>query len=181
MTGWRVYPAVVAAVALAGCGTGSEGGRALGPPAEPRAYELGWVERSAAAGLTFRVERLVIRRDGWQLTASVANRAPDAYLIQRPHRPGGSMFGLVLLETPTWDEVRELTADFRKAPPFLEPDRIEPPLPRRLDAGSTWHGTLTGSTTPRERAVVRILFGRFARVRGTPRYLLWVTSHAVRV
>lgn len=181
MTGWRVYPAVTAAVALAGSGTGSGDNRGPGPPAEPRVLELGWIERSRESGLTFRVEQLVIRQDGWQLTASVANRASAAYLIQRSHRAGESMFGLVLLETPTRKEIRELTADFRKAPPFLEPTRIEPPLPRVLEARSGWRGTLSGSATLRQGSFVRVLFGRFARVRGTPRYLLWVANHAVRL
>jgi hypothetical protein len=143
--------------------------------------ELGWVERSPDTGLSFRVERLVIRRDGWQLTASVANRDSVGYLIQRPHRPRESMFGLVLLETTTRRELRKLTADFRKAPPFLEPNRIEPPLPRVLAGGSRWRGTLAGSSLLRKGSVVRVLFGRFVRTQGDPGYFLWVTEHAVRL
>jgi hypothetical protein len=151
------------------------------PAAEPRVLELGWVERSPETSLSFRVERLVIRRGGWRLTASVTNRDSVGYLIQRPHRPGESMLGLVLLETTSKEELRELTADFRTAPPFLEPDRIEPPVPRVLRAKSRWLGTLTGSTTLRKGSVVRVLFGRFVRVRGDPGYLLWVTDHAVQL
>ena len=143
--------------------------------------ELGWAEQSRETGLHFRVEKLVIRRDRWQLTASVANRGSVGYVIQRPHHPGESMFGLVLLETATKREVRELTADFRKAPPFLEPDRIEPALPRVLAAGSRWRGTLAGSMLLRKGSVVRVLFGRFVRTRGDPGYLLWITEHTVRL
>jgi hypothetical protein len=173
----RAYWLVAAAVALVGCGSGSD----ASAPAPPRTFELNWVEDSPESGLTFRVDRLVIGRDGWQLTASVANRSSAGYAIRRPHRPGESMFGLVLLKTESGEEVRELTADFRKAPPFLEPDRIEPPLPSVLSPGSSWRGTLSGSRALRNGAAVRVLFGRFERTHGDPGYLLWVTRHAVRL
>jgi hypothetical protein len=179
MTGWRVYPAIWVAVALAGCSGVHE--PTVAPPAEPRTLELGWVEPSPELGLTFRVDRLVVRRDGWELTAAVRNRGGFEYFIQRPHQPGGSMFGLVLLRSTRRDEVRELTADFRKAPPFLEAQRITPPLPRLLPARAHWRGTLTGSQTLRSGSVVRVLFGRFVQTRGDPRYLLWVTEHSVRL
>jgi hypothetical protein len=181
MTGWRVYPACLALVAVAACDSSAGNDTVRNAAAEPRILELGWVERSPEAGLSFRVERLVIRPEGWRLTASVTNRGSVGYLIQRPHRPRESMFGLVLLETASKEELRELTADFRKAPPFLEPVRIEPPLPRILREKSRWHGTLTGSTTLRKGSVVRVLFGRFVRVRGDPGYVLWVTDHAVQL
>lgn len=181
MTGWRVYPAFIAAVALAGCGSDSPDRSTVAPPAKPRALELGWVEQSRPSGLVFRVDRFVVRRGGWQLTASVENRARVPYTIQRPHRRGESMFGLVLLRSKAGEELRELTADFRKAPPFVEPDAIEPPLPRVLHAGLTWRGTMSGSTVLRKGSVVRVIFGRFARARGVPRYVLWVTDHAIRL
>jgi hypothetical protein len=179
MTGWRVYPPCLAAVALVGCGS-MNAPTTVARAAQPPVFELGWVERSPS-GLTFRVERLVVRRDGWEVTASVSDSASVSYVIQRPHRPGESMFGLVLLRTRTRAEVRELTADFRKAPPFLEPDRIDPPVPRVLAAHSSWRGKLSGSTILRRGLVVRVLFGRFVRTRGDPGYLLWVTNHAVRL
>jgi hypothetical protein len=172
----KAYWLVAAAVALVGCGSGS----VESSPAEPRTFELDWVEDSPESGLAFRVDRLVVRPDGWEVTASVANRSSAGYAIRRPHRPGESMFGLVILQTGN-DELRELTADFRKAPPFLEPDRIEPPLPRVLSPGLSWRGTMSGSRALRKGAAVRVLFGRFERTRGDPGYLLWVTRHAVRL
>jgi hypothetical protein len=170
---------LLAAVGLAGCGSGDL--VQVAAPAEPRTLELRWLEEWAEAGLVFRVHRLVVRRDGWQVTASVANRGSVDYAIRWPHHHGKSMFGLVLLETVTRKELRELTADFRKAPAFLEPDRIVPPPPSILSAGSSWRGTMSGSRSLRRGSVVRILFGRFDRARGQPGFLLWITNHAVRL
>jgi hypothetical protein len=170
---------LLTAVVLAGCGAG--GAVRAAAPAEPRTLELDWLEEWPEAGLVFRVHRLVIRRDGWLVTASVANRSSADYAIRWPHHRGKSMFGLVLLKTVTRKELRELTADFMKAPPFLEPDRIAPPLPSILSAGSSWRGTMTGSRALRKGSAVRILFGRFDRTRGHPGFRLWITNHAVRL
>jgi hypothetical protein len=173
--------ALLAVAALVGCGSVSESDRVTTSPAEPRVIDLNWVERWPAAGLTFRVDRLVVRRDGWQLAAAVTNRSSVPYVIQRPHRPGEAMFGLVVLQTTTRKELRELTADFRKAPPFLEPGRLEPRPPRVLEARTTWRGVLSGPRILRRGWVIRVLFGRFVRAQGDPGYLLWVTEHAVRL
>jgi len=132
----------------------------------------------------FRVERLVITDGGWSAEVAVENRSAFDYSLQRPHRPRGqNMLGLVLLETAGKAELRKLTAGLRKAPPFLEPDRITPRPPPIFRAGQRWSGRLTGSAMLRRGSVVRILFGRFStigRVKG-PRALIWVTDHAVRL
>jgi hypothetical protein len=179
MRGARVYPWIVAAALLAGCGSEAEGPQ-LAPPAEPRTIELGWIERSDSPRFVYRVERLVVRRDGWSVDLAVENRTEDDFQIRRPHRPRGSLFGLVLLETMSRRELRELTADLREEPPFLEPDRISPPLPGSLRAGAAWRGSVSGSSVLRRGTVVRVIFGRFMRDR-PPRVITWVTDHAVQL
>ena len=179
MRGARVYPWILAGALLAGCGADADGLR-LAPPAEPRTIELGWVERSENPRFVYRVQRLVIRRDGWRADVSVRNTTEDDFQIRRPHRIPGSIFGLVLLETTNPRELRALSADHREEPPFLEPDRISPPLPVSLRAGATWRGSLSGATVLRRGTVVRVIFGRFVRDR-YPRVITWVTDHAVRL
>jgi hypothetical protein len=179
MRGARVYPWIALAALLAGCGSDANGPR-LAPPAEPRTIELGWVEQSKNPRLVYRVDRIVVRRDGWRADVSVRNTTEDDFQIRRPHRFPGSVFGLVLLETTDRRELRELTADHREEPPFLEPDRISPPLPVSLRAGATWRGSLSGGTELRRGTVVRVIFGRFVRDR-KPMVITWVTDHAVRL
>jgi hypothetical protein len=162
---------------LAGCGPERP---ALAPPAEPRTLELGWVEQSARPAFVYRVRRLTVGPEGWSVEVSVENRSGADYQIRRPHRPRGSLFGLVLLETASEEELRELTADLNEEPPFLEPDRIEPALPGSLRAGMHWRGTLSGSTVLRRGSIVRVIFGRF-QGDVEPHVTTWVTDHSVRL
>ena len=180
MNGARVYPSAAAALALVLAGCGSTDGSQIGRPAEPRTIELGWTERSESPAFVYRVDRLILRRDGWSADVAVENRSPRDFQIRRPHRPGGSLFGLVLLESESRKELSELTAGLRKEPPFLQPDRIAPALPRSLRAGSSWRGTLSGSTVLRRGTVVRVVFGRF-QGDGRPSVFTWVTNHALRL
>jgi hypothetical protein len=124
----------------------------------------------------YRVERIAVRETGWSADVSVRNGTRDDFRIT----PRGSIFGLVLLETTSRKELRELTSDLREEPPFLEPDRIAPPLPVSLRAGATWRGTLSGSVVLRRGTVVRVIFGRFSRDR-KPSVVTWITDHSVRL
>jgi hypothetical protein len=179
MRGARVYPWIVLAALVAGCGSDA-GTPRLAPPAEPRTIELGWVEQSVDPKFVYRVDRLVVRPDGWRVDVAVENRTGDDFQIRRPHRFPGAVFGLVLLETTSRKELDELTAGSREEPPFLEPDRISPPLPVSFRAGATWRGSLSGASILRRGSVVRVIFGRFVRDRH-PMVITWVTDHAVRL
>jgi hypothetical protein len=178
MTGARVYPAVLAAVVLAGCGSGADRPE-LAPPAEPRTIELDWVERGTSPRFIYRVTRLVLGPDGWSADVSVRNTTRDDFQIGTPSRRA-PLFGLVLLETGSRKELEELTAELTQDPPVLVPDRIAPPLPVSLRPGTSWRGTLSGSTRLRRGTVVRLIFGRFVRVRGR-RTATWVTDHSIRL
>jgi hypothetical protein len=178
-----VYPPLLLVVALAGCGSTAA---RLAPPAKPRTIELGWVERWGARGrgFVFRVDRIVVTRSGWRADVSVTNDSPADYRIQRPHFPGESIFGLVVLETADDRELRRLIARLGYLPPFLEHDWITPATPRTLRARTTWRGSMGARTVLREGSFARVVFGRFARYtrsEGLPRSFWWVTEHAVRL
>jgi hypothetical protein len=180
MTGWRVYPACVAVVVLAGlAGCSGIERPTLAPPAEPRMIELGWVERDASTGFTFRVGRLTVGEEGWRAEIEVTNGSESAYRVGR-----GSV-GLVLLDTMSRAEVLRLTDDLTRAPPALRPDRATPEPPAVLGPGASWAATIAGSEELRAGSVVRVLFGPYSRlgardVTGSAT-ALWVTEHAVRL
>jgi hypothetical protein len=177
MRGWRVYPAVLLTVALAGCGSGAERPQ-LAPPAEPRTIELGWVERFRAASFVFRVGRLVVGDDGWRASVSVTNDS------QSPYRLGRRSVALVVLETASRRELRELTEGLERTPPSLPPDTVSPEPPPVLGPGASWTAELSSTVVLRSGSVVRVLFGPFSRVGGRDREaadVLWVTDHAARL
>ncbi len=165
------------ALALAGCGTAPER-PTLAPPAASRTIELGWTERFPSAGFVFRVGRLEIAEDGWQLTVSVENASRSSYRI------GRQSVGLVMLETKTKRELQALTDGLVRIPPSLPPDRVSPRPPALLRPGQVWKAALRSSVVLREGSVVRVLFGPFTRVGARGREsadVVWVTDHAVRL
>jgi hypothetical protein len=176
MRGARVYPWVVALVALAGCGSPDR--PSLAPPATPRTVELGWHEPFTAGQFVFEVERLVVEEDGWRAKVKVRNESTS------PYRFGGRRVALVLLETSSRDELTRLTDNLERAPPSLLPDRVAPRPPAVLGPGASWSGELRGSTVLGEGSVVRVLFGPFSRIGARGREssdVLWVTDHSVRL
>ncbi|HEX2432408.1 MAG TPA: hypothetical protein VHI55_00525 [Gaiellaceae bacterium] len=178
MTGWRVYPALLALVAflVAGCGPP---GPELAPPAQPGTLELGWVERDHKDNFTFRVDRLVIGDEGWSANVSVQNGSQTPFRLQE-----GSV-GLVLLDTRTMAEVNRLTGDLEHPPPALKPDGLRPPPPAVLGPGAVWRGTMIGSEELRQGSVVRVLFGPYSsageRFRSEATEFFWVTDQSVRL
>jgi hypothetical protein len=178
MRGWRVYPAfcLLAALALSGCGSSPEG-PSLAPAAEPRAFDVRWVERHA--GFTYRVDRLVVEEEGWRVTFSITNRS------RLPYRVDSRSVGLVLLDSATQAELRRLTGNLTHPPPALKPDGVAaPPPPPALGPGASWSATVSGSEVLREGSVVRVLFGPFTsieRFRTEVQDVFWVTDHYVRL
>jgi hypothetical protein len=177
MRGWRVYPAFCLAAALAASGcAGSPEGPSLAPPAEPKAFDVRWVERHA--GFTFRVERLVVEEEGWRVTFAITNGS------RLPYRVDSRSVGLVPLDSATEAEVRRLTGNLTHPPPALKPDGAAPAPPPALGPGATWSATVSGSQALRTGSVVRVLFGPFTsieRFRTEVQDVFWVTDHYVRL
>jgi hypothetical protein len=178
MRGPRVYPGFLLVVALALVGCGGPDGPRLAPPAEPRAFDLGWVERHRDAGFTFRVERLVVAEDGWHVTFSVTNGS------QLPHRLDRRSVGLVLLDSAKRSELERLTDNLSHPPPALKPERVSAEPPPALGPGASWSATASGTEVLRAGSVVRVLFGPFAsieRFRTEVQDVLWITDHFARL
>jgi hypothetical protein len=156
-------------LAAAGCG-----GTSTTPPARPRTFALDWHERSA---LRVDVRRLVIRPNGWSVSAAVRNDTPVGLLIERPHHPGEAEFGVLALDSADVEAVEH-------AGRGAFANRYEPPLPRVLRPHERWSGTFSGSGRLSEARFVRVELGRFTGYREAgrvPRRFRYVTDHVLRL
>jgi hypothetical protein len=124
------------------------------------------------------VRKVVIRPNGWGVSAAVTNDAGVALLIERPHHPGEAEFGLLLLDS------RDVEAVDRAGRGVFA-TRFEPPLPRVLRPREKWSGTFSGPGRLSEARYVRVELGRFtnygARHGGVPRRFRYITDHVLRL
>jgi len=133
-----------AALALAGCGSGTHGSWAA-----PQSVGLGWRE-PACAGVRIDVLRLTVRPARWSIEARVANEGKPL-TIGRPHTEKGTYFGVVRGDRRTADALHA----------GLLADRFVPSLPRRLETGEAWSGTYSGPGRLPAGIPLRLVFGRF--------------------
>jgi hypothetical protein len=174
---WRRLLLVLAVPFFAACG-------ATSTPANVavETLELDWRERDV--GIDVEVRRLMLRRNGWSAELAFTNGTGQTLVIDRAHVPGGTRFGLLVLATGEWDEVRRLTTGGRLPPPAETATRFDPPLPRVVRPGRRWRGTMSGNRPLARGRFVRILLGRFNSqrpVRGGVRRFLLITEHSVRL
>lgn len=124
------------------------------------------------------MRKLVIRPNGWSVSASVRNDSSVGLLIQRPHHPGEAEFGVLPLDSADIEAVE-------RAGSGVFATRFEPPLPRVLRAHATWSGTFSRPGRLSRARYVRVELGRFARygsARGpVPRRFRYITDHVLRL
>jgi hypothetical protein len=150
--------ALIAATVFSGCGTVDRRSRDI---ASGR-YDVSWHDSLGArrARVVFTVERIVLRPPRWSVTASVANRTATTLQIDRPHRPGSTLFGLLPFRTASSGELeRAIRAARFRAP--LVASSFDPPLPRDLRPRRSWRGVFSGLGTLEAGGYVRVEFGRF--------------------
>jgi hypothetical protein len=154
----------------AGCGD-----TANTPPARARVITLDWHERS---GIDVDVRKLSIRPNGWSVSAAVRNNTPVSFLIERPHHPGQTEFGLLVLDSGGVEAVE-------RAGPGVFASRFEPPLPRVLRTHGGWNGTFSGQGRLSNARYVRVEFGRFTNYgtqrRGVPRRFRYISDHVLHL
>ena len=166
--------AALAVVTLSGCGTSSSVA-----PARKQTIELNWHEAPGPPGnrLIVNVQRLIIRRDGWTVAASIENETRGTLTIGRRHRRHGTEFGVLVLPSPRADAVA-------KAGPGIFATRFSPTAPSRLRPGQRWKGTFSGPGPLPIGGFVRIELGSFGSSRPErpiSRKFRYITNHALRL
>ena len=156
------------------------GSRSTSAPAQTRTITLGWHEETGAPGARFVVEvqRLIVRPNGWSVTAAVTNKTHVTFMVGRPHHPGETEFGVVVLPNA---DLGALDA----AGPGVYATSLQPPVPHSLAPGDGWRGTFTGRGRLENGRYVRIELGRFTTVgpaqEGVPWRFSYITDHVTRL
>jgi hypothetical protein len=149
-------------------------------PAPVQTIALNWHEAPGPSGATLVVEvrRLVVRPNGWSVTASVKNDTRVAMTIGRPHHPGETEFGVLLLASSKARAVET-------AGPGVFASHFAPRLPSVLRPGEAWSGTFSGRGRLSTARYVRVELGRLTTVGpaqpGVPWRFRYITDHVVRV
>jgi hypothetical protein len=172
----------IASLVVPACGCGSSSTTAE-ERAAPRTVDLRWHETfrgRSGLELRFEVRRLTVRRHGWTVAASVENHSLIPIAIGRPHMPGGTLFGLVVLQSSGTSELRRQIRRGALGPP-LTAARFEPFRPVSLGPGQRWAGTFSGPQTLLAGKYVRVSFGAFSAYAAGVAVFQWITDHAVRL
>lgn len=143
---------------------------------------LDWHEAPGRVGarMIVDVHRLFVRRNGWSVDARVQNGTTVVYTIGRPHHPGQSEFGVLLLSSPSVE-----ADDLAAAGPGVLASRFSPPLPRVLHPGEVWKGRFSGRGRLAGARYLRVQLGRFTTVGrrepGLPWRFGYVTDHVLKL
>lgn len=166
---------LLAALATTGCGQTS-----TSSPARTRKIPLDWHEASRPPGsrLIVDVRGLEVRPGGWTVTAAVRNDTRVTLAIGRPHHPGQTEFGLLVLPSASVRAVDD-------AGPGVFASSFTPAIPRALHPQDAWSGTFSGRGRLAEGHYVRVELGRFTTVgpprHGVPWRFRYITDHVVRL
>ncbi len=138
----------------------------------------------SGGGFRLDVYELRLTAGGWWVQARVANATSVTWNVGRPHRSGGTKFGLFVAASKDDLLPERLQATARTVPTFLAA-KFDPPLPSFFGPHTSWRGRFGGDgRIPRGR-YVSFAFGRFTTLEtppaGLPSGLLEVTARSVHV
>jgi hypothetical protein len=158
-----------------------------GVAAGPQTASLGWRETYGEAGerLVFSVASLQITRDGWRARVSVENRTSIPYELGDPRATLDRSFGLMLFASDELSELEERNAS-NTLPAIRTATRYEPKLPKILEPGASWTGTISARGALVAGSWVRVVFGSLISVarpppEGLDERVVWITDHAYRL
>jgi hypothetical protein len=172
---------VIASIArdLQGTDAGADTSVAAGPQTAP----LNWKEKYGSPGqqVLFRVEWLKVVDGGWEARIGITNDTTIAYDVGDPQATLDRSFGLMLFSSSSQSELDERNRN-GTLPPVREAVHFEPSLPKVMEAGDTWEGTMSAPGALVADSWVRVVFGALVVIGkpppGAPNEIVWITDHA---
>lgn len=147
-----------------------------------QAASLGWREThgSGTERIVFTVNRVEVTETGWTARIGVENASSVGWELAPSATPEGT-FGLQLFETGDPKELEERNRE-RTLPAVRAAERYDPELPKILEPGAGWEGTISARGSLVAGAYVRVVFGTLVAVGKPPaeldEKLVWITDHA---
>jgi hypothetical protein len=141
-------------------------------PASATAGRVGWNETAKIGGarvMSYRVDSLSVRKDGWSARVSFKNLSRRTIHV-------GSDFGLAFYTDPK-------TTNLSSAVGFATATRFSTPIPTVLKPGASWSGVIGGSGQLSMSGMVyaRVVFGPFTGMPGESAAVVWITDHTTTV
>jgi hypothetical protein len=150
--------------------------------AGPQKATLGWTEPYGPSGkeVVFSVDTLEVTETGWKARIGIDNHTEVGWELAPGATPEGS-FGLQLFET---GDAQELDERNRRGtlPAVRAATDYDPALPRILEPGASWEGTMSARGALVARSWARVVFGTLVAVGKPPEDLdevvIWITDEA---
>lgn len=150
--------------------------------ASPQVAQLDWQETYGSEGeqIVFTVDELEVTQTGWRAKVGVDNASSVGWELAPSATPDGT-FGLQLFETGDPKELEDRNRE-GTLPAVRAATRYEPELPRILEPGASWQGTISARGSLVAGASVRVVFGTLVAVgkppKGMSTEVIWITDHA---
>lgn len=150
--------------------------------AGPQAANLDWRETYGSGGqrIVFTVDELEVTKTGWAVRVGIDNASSVGWELAPSATPDGT-FGLQLFQTGDLEELEERNRE-GTLPAVRPAERYHPELPKILEPGAEWDGTISARGSLVAGASVRVVFGTLVAVGKPPpelsEKLVWITDNA---
>jgi hypothetical protein len=151
--------------------------------AGPQRVKLDWRETYGKPGeqFVFGVDGFQVLADGWRAQLELVNDTTMPYEVGDPRAALDRAFGVMLFSTGSTQELERRNSD-DELPVTRPAVRYEPRLPKILEPGASWRGTISAPGPLVARSWLRVVFGALVAVGtaqdGLDQRVIWITDHA---
>jgi hypothetical protein len=151
--------------------------------ASPQQAKLDWRESygTGTQKLVFSVDSLQVMPNGWRARVSLENDTSVPYEVGDPKDAIDRTFGLMLFPSGDHSDL-ESKNEQGELPSVRRAVAYQPSLPRILEPGQSWSGTISAPGALVADSWVRVVFGPLISVGEPPEklndHVVWITDRA---